>query len=94
MKTLSNTLVVFYLLFTISSAIAQTVHPENWSPTWINPSWERPANMIPDAQISLPGDLSADQLTQPATCGGCHTEIFEHWQGGAHANALKDPIFQ
>ena len=94
MKTLSHALIVFYLLFTISSAIAQTVHPENWSPTWINPSWERPTNMIPDAQISLPGDLSADQLTQPATCGGCHTEIFEQWKGGAHANALKDPIFQ
>ena len=31
---------------------------------------------------------------QPALCGGCHNSIFEQWQGGVHANALNDPIFQ
>ena len=50
--------------------------------------------MIPDSQISLPGDLTVDQLEQPTICGGCHNEIFEQWKGGVHANALNDPIFQ
>ena len=94
MKTLCTTLTIIYLLFSISPVMAQTVHPENWAPTWINPSWERPANMIPDISISIPGDLNVTQLDQPATCGGCHAEIFNQWEGGVHANALKDPIFQ
>ena len=94
MKPLSYLLILVFLLFFISPATAQTVHPEEWAPTWINPSWERPANMTPDNTISLPGDLSTDQLVQPTTCGGCHNEIFNQWSGGVHANALKDPIFQ
>jgi len=94
MRHLNCSLILVVLLFRFSPATAQTIHPENWAPTWVNPSWERPANMTPDARISLPGDLSTDQLTQPAICGGCHSEIFEQWSGGVHANALNDPIFQ
>ena len=94
MKPLSYLLILVVLLFFISPATAQTIHPEEWAPTWISPSWERPANMTPDNKISLPGDLSADQLVQPTTCGGCHNENFNQWSGGVHANALKDPIFQ
>ena len=94
MNSLLNALTVSCLLLLIQPAAAQTLDPESWSPTWINPSWERPANMIPDSAISLPGDLTVDQLESPTICGGCHNAIFEQWQGGVHANALKDPIFQ
>ena len=79
MNALSITLTIAYLLFAISPVMAQTVHPENWAPTWINPSWERPANMIPDTSISIPGDLNVTQLDQPAACGGCNAEIFSQW---------------
>ncbi len=94
MNTLSKALILFCLLLLVAPAVAQTVDPESWSPTWINPSWERPANMIPESPISLPGDLTVDQLEQPAICRGCHNVIFEQWEGGVHGNALNDPIFQ
>ena len=94
MNTLSKALALSCLLLLVAPAVAQTVDPESWSPTWINPSWERPANMIPDSAISLPGDLTVDQLEQPTICRGCHNVIFEQWEGGVHGNALNDPIFQ
>ena len=94
MIILRNTLLFACLLLVIPPAAAQSLDPESWSPTWINPSWERPENMIPDSKISLPGDLTVDQLEQPTICGGCHNAIFEQWKGGVHANALNDPIFQ
>ncbi len=94
MNKLSKALALFCFLLLVAPAVAQTVDPENWSPTWINPSWERPANMIPDSAISLPGDLTVDQLEQPTICRGCHNVIFEQWEGGVHGNALNDPIFQ
>lgn len=94
MRTLSITLTMFCVLLFISPAMAQSLDPENWAPTWVNPSWERPANMVPDTPISLPGDLNTNQLDQPAICGACHNEIFSQWKGGVHANAFKDPIFQ
>ncbi len=85
---------IFVLLLVVSPAASQTLDPESWSPTWINPSWERPVNMIPESQISRPGDLTVDQLEQPTICGACHNVIFEQWKGGVHSNAFKDPIFQ
>ena len=94
MKTLSIPLLLMFSLLFISQTTAQTLHPENWSPTWVNPSWERPENMTPDTQVSLPGDLSNDQLSKPSTCGGCHSDIYSQWKGSVHANAFKDPIFQ
>jgi hypothetical protein len=30
----------------------------------------------------------------PAVCGGCHTEIYEQWNGSMHSNSWKDPVFQ
>ena len=62
------TLVLFAFLMLLPPAIAtaQTVNPENWSPTWVNPSWERPANMVADgAKVEIvfpdqePGGLGA-----------------------------------
>jgi len=94
MKT-SMSIITISLFLSLSTPLrAQTVHPEQWSPSWINPSWERPANMIPDSAVSLPGDLTVDQLEQPTNCRSCHNVIFEQWEGGVHANALNDPIFQ
>lgn len=87
-------LCAFLMLLPSATSNAQTVNPEHWSPTWINPSWERPANMMPDSPISLPGDLAVDGLENTAICGGCHNAIFEQWKGGMHANALVDPVFQ
>jgi hypothetical protein len=94
MNSLQFILTIFSLLFVAFPAGSQARDADSWSPTWINPSWERPSNMIPDSQISLPGDLTVDQLERPTLCGGCHNEIFEQWKGGVHANALNDPIFQ
>ena len=94
MNTLTKAFVLFSLLLIVPPVAAQTLDPESWSPTWINPSWDRPATMIPDSKISLPGDLTVDQLEEPVLCGGCHNTIFEQWQGGVHANAMNDPIFQ
>jgi len=87
-------LFVVLMLLPAASTIGQTVTPENWSPTWVNPSWERPANMVADGAISLPGDLAADGLENTGICGGCHNAILAQWKGSMHANALIDPIFQ
>ena len=38
-------------------AAAVTMNPQNWSPTWVSPAWERPENMTVDATVSLPGDM-------------------------------------
>ena len=94
MKTLCTLFLLTTWFLFFSPAAAQTVQPENWSPTWINPLWERPSNMTPDTRVSIPGDLTADQLTKPFVCGGCHSDIYDQWKGGVHANAFKDPIFQ
>lgn len=87
-------LFAFIMLLPSATAIAQTLHPENWSPTWINPSWERPANMVADGPISLPGDLTVEGLEATGICGGCHNALLEQWKGSMHANALIDPVFQ
>ena len=54
----------------------------------------RPANMVADGPISLPGDLSVDQLETSTICGGCHNAILDSGEGSMHANALIDPVFQ
>ncbi|MFO7982145.1 MAG: cytochrome c family protein [Desulfuromonadales bacterium] len=33
-------------------------------------------------------------FTPPQTCGGCHPEQFEQWQGSVHALAFVDPVYQ
>jgi hypothetical protein len=87
-------LLLLFITLAPAAAIGQTVNPRDWSPTWINPSWERPANMVADGPISLPGDLTVDQLEFSTICGGCHNAILEQWKGSMHANALIDPVFQ
>jgi hypothetical protein len=33
-------------------------------------------------------------FTEPAVCGGCHTQQYEEWTGSVHAIAFQDPIYQ
>jgi hypothetical protein len=73
---------------------AQSINPKNWSPSWISPAWERPENMTTDGDISVPGDVNLSQYIDPATCKGCHPDIFDQWAGGIHSLALQDPVFQ
>ncbi len=73
---------------------AESINPQNWSPTWIAPAWERPENMTTEGDISLPGDTSLFQYIDPVTCKGCHRDVFEQWHGGMHSSALRDPVFQ
>ncbi len=94
MKSPQLFLLLLFITLAPAAAIGQTVNPRDWSPTWINPSWERPANMVADGPISLPGDLTVDQLESSTICGGCHNAILEQWKGSMHANALIDPVFQ
>jgi hypothetical protein len=94
MKSPQLFLLLLFISLVPAAAIGQTVNPRDWSPTWINPSWERPANMVADGPISLPGDLTVDQLETSTICGGCHNAILEQWKGSMHANALIDPVFQ
>jgi len=85
---------IVVLLFLPQFLCAQSINPQNWSPTWIAPAWERPENMTADGDISVPGDVSLSQYIEPATCAGCHPAIFNQWQGGMHSSALQDPVFQ
>ncbi len=50
--------------------------------------------MTTDGDISVPGDVSLAQYIDPATCKGCHPDIFAQWNGGMHSSALQDPVFQ
>lgn len=38
--------------------------------------------------------LNASDYTDPATCGGCHNEIYEQWKGSMHANAHVNPCIR
>ena len=85
---------ILVIVLMLEPAYAQSINPKNWSPTWIGPAWERPENMTTDGDISVPGDVSLSQYIDPATCKGCHPDIFDQWNGGMHSSALHDPVFQ
>ncbi len=88
-------LVLIILLgFWCQQACADTLTPQNWSPTWVNPAWDRPANMVLDRQISVPGDIELTQILDPVTCSGCHSDIYNQWQGSMHGLAQQDPVYQ
>ncbi len=49
--------------------------------------------------VSLTGDaaehhLGLSDFSPAASCADCHFEIYQQWQGSAHAQAATDPIFQ
>jgi hypothetical protein len=45
-------------------------------------------------KIKSEGDLNAGNFTDPDTCGGCHSEKIDLWEGSMHSNAFKDPVWQ
>lgn len=38
--------------------------------------------------------IQPSDYTDPAVCGGCHTDIFKQWNGSMHSQAFTDPVFQ
>jgi cytochrome c554/c'-like protein len=38
--------------------------------------------------------LTIDMFDPPEVCGGCHSDIFQQWNGSMHSNAWKDPIYR
>jgi hypothetical protein len=46
-----------------------------------------------DSAAAPAGSLSQEQLRDPETCKGCHTEHYRQWSGSMHAYASYDPLF-
>lgn len=44
--------------------------------------------------VACTARLTEEQLKDPATCEGCHAEIYREWSGSMHAYAGDDPIFR
>lgn len=89
--------VIFSLMFISIFAILSILvfaDTNDYSPTWPKSKARRPANMDLDGKISLPGDFQQNQFIDPEVCSGCHSELYEQWNGGMHSVALKDPVFQ
>lgn len=42
---------------------------------------------------SITPRFKSTEFTDPATCGGCHQEIFAQWQGSMHSNAFTDQLY-
>lgn len=41
-----------------------------------------------------PSQLAVDQtIQQKNSCSGCHSNFYDAWQSGKHADAISDPIF-
>ena len=38
--------------------------------------------------------VESKRFMAPASCRGCHGEIFDQWQGSMHSHAFHDPVFQ
>jgi predicted HNH restriction endonuclease len=37
--------------------------------------------------------LKSSDFTDPEECGGCHSEIYNQWNGSMHSFAMVDPVF-
>ncbi|MBI9092992.1 MAG: cytochrome C [Desulfobacterium sp.] len=48
----------------------------------------------PYAPSLLKWEKTEAEFTEPETCGECHPEKYEQWQGSMHAIAFKDPLYQ
>ncbi|MCP4116419.1 MAG: cytochrome C [Desulfobacteraceae bacterium] len=48
----------------------------------------------PYAPSLLKWEKTGADFTEPETCGECHPEKYEQWQGSMHAMAFQDPIYQ
>ena len=58
------------------------------------PHMKTDTDFYPYAPSLLKWDKTTVEFTDPATCGECHPEKYEQWQGSMHAMAFKDPIYQ
>jgi Cytochrome c554 and c-prime len=38
--------------------------------------------------------LTIEMFDPPETCGGCHSEIYQQWNGSMHSNSWKDPVYR
>ncbi len=48
----------------------------------------------PFEPITYAARFKASQFTEASICGGCHTDIYEQWQGSMHNNAMEDKLYQ
>jgi hypothetical protein len=48
----------------------------------------------PYAPSLLKWEKTGAEFTDPETCGECHPEKYEQWQGSMHAIAFQDPLYQ
>ena len=44
--------------------------------------------------ITYQTQFRANQFTEASTCGGCHTDIYQQWQGSMHNNAMEDRFYR
>ena len=52
------------------------------------------APFYPSRASSNGKKLTDEMFDQPEVCGGCHSEIYQQWNGSMHSNAWKDPIYR
>lgn len=48
----------------------------------------------PYAPSLIQWEKSAAEFTDPETCGECHPQQYEEWQGSMHSMAFQDPVYQ
>lgn len=48
---------------------------------------------LPVQASSQGNTFKPDQFIDPETCGGCHDEIMEQWEGSMHHLSHKDPVY-
>ena len=87
---------VFALLFVCASALisyAGENHEREYHDKDKHPEKERP--FYPSMMTVKDGrQLKSSDFTDPEECGGCHSEIYEQWNGSMHSNAFVDPVFR
>lgn len=81
MKKSVVVLLVLLLLPVVGAAQASEVFPVD-------------KELFPYYPSLLNMDKGGVDFTPPKTCGGCHPEQFEQWQGSVHALAFVDPVYQ
>lgn len=45
------------------------------------------------AGITVEKQFTSGEFKNPEVCGGCHSEIFDQWQGSMHNNSFTDPLY-
>lgn len=58
------------------------------------PYMQTDTSFYPYAPSLLKWEKTGAEFTDSETCGECHPEQYEEWQGSMHAMAFQDPIYQ